>query len=424
MKILRDSPPVLNAIQEMPEMNIEPSGYIGKTPVYLVEGGTQDIVKIDVVFPAGTRFEKKGMEATSVVNMLKEGTENYSSDEISEKLDFLGAHVGSDITKDRSEVSLVTLNKHLSNTLDIFTDILTCPIFPERELGIYKRRAKSALNINLEKVQFMCRLQFAELMFPHSPYRDKMHPSLYEEITPEVLSNFFQRHYSLDGAYIVVSGKNTRQAAKDLEKELMPKMRDLIAPRSSLDSWSFEKAEKRTEREGAVQSAIRMGAPGMHRSNPEFPKFYFANMALGGYFGSRLMQNIREDKGYTYGIGSAINLLEGAAYIHIATEVGAEVTDATIDEIKFELNRIGTEEMAADELELVKQYITGNLLHSFDGPFATSNRLKVLINSGLSNQYFSEFSKNINAISSGEVLEISREWLSPKNFTLSVVGKW
>ncbi|MCA1762731.1 MAG: hypothetical protein LC664_07050, partial [Flavobacteriales bacterium] len=76
------------------------------------------------------------------------------------------------------------------------------------------------------------------------------------------------------------------------------------------------------------------------------------------------------------------------------------------------------------ELELVKQYITGNLLHSFDGPFATSNRLKVLINSGLSNQYFSEFSKNINAISSGEVLEISREWLSPKNFTLSVVGKW
>ncbi|HKL02663.1 MAG TPA: pitrilysin family protein, partial [Cryomorphaceae bacterium] len=393
-------------------------------PVYQIEGGTQDIVKVDVVFPAGTRFENNGMEASTVVNMLKEGTENYSSQEISETLDFFGAHIGSDISKDRSEVSLVTLNKHLPNTIDIFTDVLTKPIFPERELAIYKRRAKSALKINLEKVQFMCRVLFGELMFPNSPYRDKMHPSLYETITPDVLTAFYRKYYAIDGAYVVVSGKNTHLATEALKKALTPKIGDFATPDLSIDTWHFKRIEERKEREGAVQTAIRMGAPAMRRSNPNFPVFYFANMALGGYFGSRLMQNIREDKGYTYGIGSAINLLEGAAYIHIATEVGAEVTNATIAEIKSELNRLGTEEMPLDELELVKQYITGTLLHSFDGPFATSNRLKILVNSNLPKHYFSDFSRRINAISQVDVMEISREWFNPDNFSLTAVGKW
>src|SRR6056297_1693883 len=142
MRMIRDKAPKLSPIREMPELDTTPAGYIGGAPVYQIEGGTQDIVKVDVVFPAGTRFENNGMEASTVVNMLKEGTENYSSQEISETLDFFGAHIGSDISKDRSEVSLVTLNKHLPNTIDIFTDVLTKPIFPERELAIYKRRAK------------------------------------------------------------------------------------------------------------------------------------------------------------------------------------------------------------------------------------------------------------------------------------------
>ncbi len=418
--------PLLAFPKAIPELPILPETILENLSCYTLEGGSEDVLKIDVVFKAGTLYDSYPLLANTTLGNIKEGTANFTGREIAETVDFFGSQIQTDISYDRAEITLVTQGKHLVSLLDVFTDVLLLPVFPEKEFAQYVKRSKSQLSVNLEKVEFNCRLLLSELMFSGHPYREQVSVSAYDALTTDMLRAFHSNHFSLNDAYVLISGRGTATAKDALAAALSAKWKAQASSLrdTSAANWQYSPSEKRSRKADALQSAIRMGAPALSRNHPDYPLLYLANMALGGYFGSRLMQNIREDKGYTYGIGSSINVLEDAAYLLISTQVGAEVTEATLHEIRFELQRMQTAAIDAAELQRIKRYILGNLVESFDGPFATADRLKLMINHRLDGGYFSRFAQRIPHITAEEITAVSAEFFNEKRFSLAVVGEW
>lgn len=150
---------------------------------------------------------------------------------------------------------------------------------------------------------------------------------------------------------------------------------------------------------------------------------YVLSNILGGYFGSRLMSNIREDKGYTYGIGSGVVSHLNNGYFFIATETGAEVTEKAIDEIYFEIKRMRNEIVPIEELQLVKNYLLGRFMRSFDGPFALADRLKGVLYYDIGYEYYERFVNTIKEITPEQLQDLANSYLAQEELTEVVVGK-
>ena len=177
------------------------------------------------------------------------------------------------------------------------------------------------------------------------------------------------------------------------------------------------------EKEGALQSAIRIGKLMFNKTHPDFQSLQVLNTVYGGYFGSRLMSNIREDKGYTYGIGSGLVSLQHGGYFFITTEVGVDVTAKAIKEIYFEMDRLRKEKITTDELQLVKNYLLGTFLRSVDGPFAMADRFKGILNYNLGYDYFDRYIATIRAVSASDLMGLANTYFDKDSMIELVVGK-
>ncbi len=422
----RNTAPVATKPDQLPALDLTPMHHFGAMPIYGIEGGDEDLIRIEFVFRAGTRYEQKNLVASACNALLKEGTAGFTSIEISETLDFYGASLVHEVSKDRASVYVVCLSKYLEAILPIFTEIVTQPVFDENELAIFKRRSRSRLEVNLQKVEFQCRLLFSAALFKDTPYIDYFIPGDFDLFHREDILDFFKENYRLENAFCIVSGKNAASAADMLVSALgkavnFPPASQIAGPEVS---WVYEKSENLSNKEGYIQSAIRMGLPMPGHKHADYPALYVLNTALGGYFGSRLMQNIREDKGYTYGISSGINIMEKAAYLAIGTQVGSSHTDATIFEIRKEISRLRDETMDIEELRQIQFYLAGNLLQRMDGTFELVGRLKTLLTMGLDSDHYPKFINRIFALEPEELKEIANKYLLADRFSLAVIGTW
>ncbi len=413
--------PAIEKVKELSVPSQEPRDYINGTPVFVVEDEAEELIKIEVVFPAGSGEEIKPLLATATSSMLTEGAGEYSAKQISELKDYYGAKIQTGVGKDLASVTLVCLKSNLEELITIFTAIIQDPTFPEKEFESYKRRTKASLKVNLEKVEIICRLVFSKLFFGDSKYAERFAPDDFDKIERTDLEVFHRENYRLNDARIFISGGNVEKAIALLKQNLKPDKGSVLP--KELGAFSPKLKTNFMRKDGALQSAIRAGFPAISRHNEDYPAFYIANTILGGYFGSRLMQNIREDKGYTYGIGSSINQLKDLAYVVISTQVGAKHTDATLKEIHYEVNRLRNESVPVEELELVKNYTAGGLLRSFDGTFSQASLLNTMLMHGLSQSYYEQFLKKIYAISPADILMVAQKYFDPEKFTIAIVGE-
>ena len=161
----------------------------------------------------------------------------------------------------------------------------------------------------------------------------------------------------------------------------------------------------------------------MQYGSDEFFKLQILNTVFGGYFGSRLMSNIREDKGYTYGIGSAITSMEDAMFFFLSTEVGADVTNEALKEVYFELDRLRDELVSEEELVMVKNYMLGSMLKSSDGPFSMADKYKAVYFKGEDLSFYDRYISMVNNVTSEELLEVAKKYFDPEEMLEVVVGK-
>ena len=392
--------------------------------VYQFNTGTQDVISVELVFAAGSWFQQKPFTAMATNLMLREGTRNYSAQKLSESLDYYGAHFENTTERDNAYVNLYSLNKHLSNTLPLLSEIVKNPIFPEQEFKIVAGKQLQQLEVNRQKVNFLARTHFNSIIFGNThPYGMYLQPEDIGNITTGELGNFHKQRYHSNNCFLIVAGR------------IRPGLRNELEAHFGGDDWAGNAGLRKQHqpagssemnhfipKEGAIQSAIRMGRLMFSRNHPDFAGVKVLNAILGGYFGSRLMNNLREDKGYTYGIGSSVVPLQDGGYFVISGEVGADVTKDALSEIKKELIRLCNEPVNESELSLVRSYLSGEMLRAVDGPFAQADLYRELIENNLEINHFEEMMDTIQQITAQQLQDLAIKYLNPENIHTLVVG--
>jgi zinc protease len=394
-------------------------------PLYVINQGTQELVRIEFIFFAGKWYEDKKVVATATNSMLTEGTLHHKATEIADKIDYYGAFVETESSGDTASLVLYCLSKHLENVLPMIKEVLAESVFPERELSIYAQNHKQKLIVNNEKVDYLARKHFNELLYgSHHPYGYYSDPEDYDRLTSADLIKFYDEYYKTEDCKIIAAGVVDDRITKMINRYFG--FRDWNKP-LDFESKSYAPLSSETKRhfipkEKALQSAIRIGKRLFTKSHPDYIPMQVLNTTLGGYFGSRLMTNIREDKGYTYGIGSAAGSLLYEGYFLIATEVGVKVCNNALDEIYKEIERLKTEPVPDEELTLVKNYMLGSFLRSIDGPFEQAEKFKNVMLFGLDYSYYEKFVHTVKSITSNDLLELANRYFQRDSLYELVAG--
>lgn len=392
--------------------------------LYVINGGDQELIRIELIFKNVNWNQQKPLQAYAVNSMLVEGTSKLTAREIAQKVDYYGAFLQTDYNYDYSTVTLFTLTKHLEATLPVIKAIVTDSVFAENELQTFKTNQKQKLLVSLEKNDYQGRRLFNNVLFGDSIYGYKTETADYDRLDRAQLSDYFKAAYQPANCTIIASGKITTASEKLLNKFFGSNWDNGPEISENVFSFSTEKgSEHYSERPEALQSAIRIGRVSVSRSHPEFPGLQVLNTVLGGYFSSRLMSNIREDKGYTYGIGSAVVSFQNAGYFVIGSEVGVQVCTAAIDEIEKEIKILQEEPIPQEEIELVRNYMMGSLLGSLENALSHGDKFKNIFLSGLTYDYYHQYINTVRTISAEELQRLAIKYLNFDDLQKIIVGK-
>jgi len=423
MSINRLQAPDYTANFSFPAIAPEQHLLANQVPLFVINAGSQALCKIEMVFNAGNYYETNALVANATNALMREGTSNKTAGKIAELLDYYGAFLETAVYKDKASVILYSLNKHLHKTLPVMLDLIQHAIFPEKELTLYKTNQKQKFLVNQQKVDFVARNHFNAMLFKDTPYDQFIEADNYDNLSQAQLQAFFKDRYSGNGMYVVIAGNISSDVLNQVkEATLALNLKTELVAKPYQNNF-VGRQELLIEKKDAMQSAIRIGRRLFNKNHPDYFGMQILNTILGGYFGSRLMSNIREDKGYTYGIGSGVASLLHDGFFYISTEVGVDVTAATLTEIYKEIEILQQNKVAEDELNLVKNYLLGTFLRSVDGPFAMSDKFTSIKDYGLTNEFYKAYVNYIKQAKAEDLTLLAQKYLNKKDLSELVVGK-
>ncbi len=383
-------------------------------PLTYMNVGSQELVKFQVAIPAGIVYQSQSLLAFFTNKMLKEGSQNHTASEIAQKMDYYGAFFETRITRDYAYFNLFCLNKYLNNILPLVADMLVAPLFSNKEFSVLKEQEKQSFQVRMKKGKNLALKAFNTALFgADHVYGSAANLSSYDALHIDELKDFHQRFYQANSWKIYLSGNVSDEIIGiinhyfgKIEVKGEPNKKPLIELNEVLG-----KEQIWVEQKGAMQTAIKMGCLSLDKKHEDYAALNLAQTIFGGFFGSRLMQNIREDKGYTYGIHSGIQHLQQASIFAISSEVGKDVASKAHAEILVELKRLRTELVAEEEIELVKNYMTGSLLRSLNGPFALGEMMRNLAEFDLPENYYTILTKKIQEVKAEQIINAADKYL-------------
>jgi predicted Zn-dependent peptidase len=395
-----------------------------KVPVYAMNAGAQDVVMVEWVFDAGNWYDKQPMVAATTNFLIKNGTTSKTAYQINDFFEFHGAYLNRSCYNETASITLHCLSKHLETLLPVVREIIETSIFPEEELAIYIQNQKQRLSVNLQKCDFIANRLIDEYLFGiNHPYGTYSNAEDYDALTTDAIKAFYKQYYLNGSCKIFVAGKMPTGYESMLNKAFgtLPLHADTPVVVEHPIVTAAQKKVEIINDENGVQGAIRMARPFPNRHHPDFQKAHVLNTLFGGFFGSRLMSNIREDKGYTYGIHSYFqNHVHASAWM-ISTEAGRDVCAATITEVLNEMELLRNELVDMEELNLVRNYMIGSLLGDLDGPFQLIGRWKNYVLNGLDENYFYKSIETIKSVTPQELQRLANTYLQPDDFYELVV---
>ena len=394
--------------------------------VYTVDMGNEDALMVSWIFDAGNCFETRNGIASAVNSLLKNGTKGRNAFNINEHFEYYGAYLSRSCQHETADITLHCLTKYVGELLPVVAELIADSTYPEEELSIYKKNGQQRLQVSLKKSDFVAgRLIDAYLYGPTHPYGKYSQLSDYDQLDRDALLAFYDRYYRQGACRIIVAGK--LPAGLDLLLERYFGKLSLHAPQK-LDLATMPAIIPATQKKydisndpNGVQGSIRIARNFPNRHHPDFQRVQMLNNVFGGFFGSRLMTNIREDKGYTYGIYSyLINNRQESGWL-ITTEAGKDVCRATIEEVYKEMLLLQEEPVDDEELQMARNFTIGTILGDLDGPFQVASRWKNIILHDLDEKYFYEGVRIVKSITPDELQELAKKWLKPDEFFELVV---
>jgi zinc protease len=375
-----------------------------------------EAVKIEFIFRAGKIYEPFSSVAQFTAQLIDKGIPGKSANQIASTLDYYGAHLESRAGFDFATVSLYCLRKHVGVLLPLLLLFITEASFPEEELETHKKISSENLKVNLQKNSFIGSNELRKSLFGNHAYGTSSTQEDIKVISTKHLNAFYKRYFSPFKIFVV----------GDLHSPDLQSLCDYpyAALQLNLSDSNFEqpKVINRTiDGPNKTQASLWMGKISINRMHPDIAEITLLNHILGGFFGSRLMKNIREEKGLTYGIFSGIQHRSLCSYMSISADINADRVEETILEIKKELEQLATSQ-SIEELSLAKNHLIGTIQNDSSTIFSVGERIKTIVLDNLPTDYYKKLIQTIDSTEAlNKIKEISTHLLSPDSFSSVVV---
>lgn len=395
-------------------------------PLTVINAGEQDVVRMDILFAGGRWQQSQKLQALFTNRMLREGTTKYTAATIAEKLDYYGSWLELSSDSEYAYITVYSLNKYLAKTLEVVESMIKEPLFPEKELRTILDTNIQQYLVNTSKVDFLAHRSLLKSLYGEQhPCGKIVMEEDYHIITPDVLRDFYERHYHSGNCSIFLSGKVTEDSIRRVTDTFgVPfGQYQLQMPKLSFPFAAVPEKRIFTEREDAMQSAVKMGCTTITREHPDYPKLRVLMTLFGGYFGSRLMSNIREEKGYTYGISAGIMFYPDSGTLLVSTETDNEYVEPLIQEVYHEIDRLHQDPVSMEELTMVRNYMLGEMCRSYESPFSLSDAWIFIATSGLTDDYFSDSLHAVNEITPAEIQDLAQRYLCKETLKEVIAGK-
>lgn len=416
----RTIPPKYSQAQDLTLVHPEKIELHNGVELYWLKDVKDDSVKLDIEWDAGSKHQHKKLAATFTNKLMLSGNEEYTAKQIAEEIDFFGGYTQLESDKDHAGIVLYGLVENIEAIFDVFKHAFKSLSYPESEFSKERNIAINKFKVDSQKVKTLCRRAFTKNLFgENAPYGQVASEDDFHKINSEDLRLYFKEKY-YKAPVIFLTGNVDEGFIENIKRWTERFIPIDIKPK--VQSFDQVKGPVYVKKEDAIQSAIRIGRLMFKKDHPDYFKFQLLNTILGGYFGSRLMANIREDKGFTYGIGSGMAVIQDAGYFFITTEVGKDIKDAAIKEIYFELDKLKENLISEDELTKVKNYMLGEFLRQADGPIAMMEIFKNLYFNKLTDTYYSDFIKAIHSATSEDLQELAKKYFVKEEMLEVVAG--
>lgn len=395
--------------------------------VVLFEDHRLPLVSYRLAFHCGDINDPAGATGltSAVASMLTEGTENYSSKQLAEKVERLGAGLSAHSSDDFTIVSGSALSLYATEVLDLIAEVVLRPSFPEDELDLYRRNTVEHLKYQRSQSPFLAGEQAARLLYGDHPYAVvSPKPADIEQLQRGTLVEFQRQVYIPNNAMLIAVGDVTRD-------DLLTQLDELFAgwQVGSPAAEDFASPPTRTartmtivDRAGSAQSNIVLGNRAIERTSPDYFPVLVMNQILGAGASSRVFMNLREEKGYTYGAYTRLNAKRLAGDIEATAEVRNEVTGDSLKEFFYELERIRNEDVREDELADAKSFLTGVFPIRAETQEGLTNLIVNQHLYGLPDDYLETYRDNVDAVTIADVRAAAEKYVRPDEMAMVVVG--
>jgi predicted Zn-dependent peptidase len=423
-ELIRNIAPPAKQIDDIHFPDIEKYHLKNGIPIYSLNSGTQDIIKMDLVFEAGQWFSDNPLTPAFCNRMLIEGSQKYTHAEIAEKLDFYGTFSNFESGKHFSHIQLFTLSNFFDKSVELLEDFAKNPLFPEEQLKVLIQNEIQQFVVSKEKTDVLAADEFIVRNFgANHPYGRIRKLSHFENINLDELKKFHKQYYNSSNCKIMVSGKLNEQVLKTLEMSFGNSdwMGEKANPGIN-NHINTEKGRFLVNKNGAVQSSIIIGKKTINKKHPDYFGLSILNTILGGYFGSRLMTSLREKEALTYGIYSSLSSAMHSGTISISANVNSDLAEKAISSIYKEIELLKNELISDEELNMVKNYLSGEMLRAFDGPMAVSEIFLDILPYGIELNYYKKYFETLKSISAYTLNDLANKYLQNDGFIEVIAG--
>ena len=402
------------------QTSITPEGF----RIHALHKPDMPVVAIDIVVRGGYAESSWG---TAWMRSLtqNEATKSYPGGKIAEILDFNGANYKSSVESHFTRFSLLALDGKIDAVLPAFAEIVGCPTFPDHEFAVRREAIASQLEVYQENVSYLASIESdRQIMGIDHPLARFDTPAQIRDITPADVAAIQQRFTCRDSVDIFVWGNITPTLQSKIAETLSLTIPEGIAPDLIIEPFSpAPPADRRLIRkDNASQCAVFITIPSIPRNHPDYLPLHMAVYALGGYFGSRLMLNIREDKGLTYGISASLNGNIDGAFTLISAETDNRHCSRLIDEVAAELSRLATDPPHGDELTRMRRSALADQIAAADSPASIVSHHITELMMRLPENYFADKLNTINTITPEQIALAASRYLNPELTRVAVAG--
>ncbi len=393
--------------------------------VFVIESDRKPTITVRILVKAGDFFdgEKIGV-ADFTAELLGRGSPKRKASDFAREADKIGAEYSASSGDDATSIVISGLTKHTDKLLELLSDAVLNPTFPEEQLEIVRKQALSNITAGKKTPQTLAANLQRKVLFGDYPYGKVQTEESVNAITVEDLKNFYNSHYFANNATIAVVGDvKADEITKKLEKYFGKWKRGTpakVQPAELPDSKGM--MIHLVDLPGAVQSNIRVCFRSVPRNNPDLVELGVVESVLGGGFSGRLFQNLREKHGWTYGAYASGVYQRYLGYFAASTEVRNAVTDSAIAEILAEMRRICSEPINEEELKLQREYLAGNYLLSLERAEQNATRLQNIEFYGLPADYYKTYAQRVSRVTPEKALELAKKYIEVNDLAIVVVG--